>query len=120
MVIYPLKIPPQFDRRPKKDAAPESSANLADVRFESLVDESINSSPMSAFEGQADTRMLKVPRERQPAFGEKRPFSGCRKSSFLQCADSLMIDYHVSFQFWHMQIGRSANQVLNLLDSNQS
>ena len=31
-----------------------------------------------------------------------------------------LIEYHVNFQFWHVQIGRSANGVLNLLDSEQS
>jgi hypothetical protein len=28
-----------------------------------------------------------------------------------------LIEYHVNFQFWHFRIGRSANTVLNLLDS---
>ena len=31
-----------------------------------------------------------------------------------------LIEYHINFQFWHISISRSANQVLRLLESNES
>jgi hypothetical protein len=38
------------------------------------------------------------------------------KDDEFQFAIRRLIEYHVNYQFWHMRIGRSANQVLNQLD----